>query len=195
MGIIKDIGRRVEIVNLDAFHEITIALYQQHESSGPVYQVHTYSSRNGADERVEFVAKVMSVLGEMNFAEDWAKKLCFSCGHAHLSLAKILFLRSCKVDPGVVTEVLPLTITDIKSDQDVFVESLGSGAYEVTASGKEEKHIKRLRTVRNLMVKHGGMDVIDESAHRIGFSCGQSHDILAGLLLAHAVKVRVPALA
>ena len=40
-----------------------------------------------------------------------------------------------------------------------------------------------------------GLDLVDDSTHRIGFSCGHSHDILVGLLLAHAIKVRVSALA
>jgi hypothetical protein len=192
---IKDIGRRVEIVNLDVFHEITIALYQQDSDNGFVYLVHTYSSIEGGRERVEFITQAMRVLGGMEVVNGEVEMLRFACGHEHLSLVKILFLQACKVDPNAALKTLPLTVTDIKSDQDFFVESLGSGDYELTASGKDEKKIKRVQTVINLMVKHGGMNVIDESPCRISFPCGMSHDILAGLLLAHAVKVRVSALA
>ncbi len=58
MGIIKDIGRRVEIVNLDRFGEITIALYQQVAEGGAVYRVHSYSSIEGASDRIAFIGRV-----------------------------------------------------------------------------------------------------------------------------------------
>ena len=195
MGMTKDIGQRVEIVNIDDFHEITIALYQQHIGNGPVYLVHSYSSIEGVADRIEFVAQTMSILGGMDLVENEAKKLHLSCGFEHLSAAKLLFLKSCQVDPYMVPDVLPLTVFDKKSDQDISAISLGSGVYELMACGKDEKQVKRLKIIRKLMLKHGGLEMIDEPTHRVGFSCRHSHDILVGLLLAHAIKVRVSALA
>ena len=193
MGMTQEIGQRVEIVNMDAFHEITIALYQQQAGSKPVYLVHSYSSMNGANERVEFVARGMSVLGGMDFVDNGAKKLCFSCAHAHLSAVKLLFLRSCNVDQSVAPEILPLTLFDKKSEQKLSAGSLGSGVYELTASGTDEKQIKHVQAIRDFMVKRVSMEVIDESTHRIGFSCGHSHDVLAGVLLERAKRVKYSA--
>ncbi len=189
----KDIGLRVEIVNMDAFHEITIALYQQQAGSGPVYRVHSYSSISGASDRVEFVARAMSVLGGMDFVDNEAKRLRFPCGHTHLSAAKLLFLRSCNVDQSVAPEILPLTLFDKKSEQELSARSLGSGVYELTASGTDEKQIKHVQAIRDFMVKRVSMEVIDESTHRIGFSCGHSHDVLAGVLLERAKRVKFSA--
>jgi len=195
VGIIKDIGRRVEIVNLDRFGEITIALYQQMAEGGAVYRVHSYSSIEGAGERISFVRRVMRVLGGMEVVDGEVEMLRFGCGHAHLSLVKILFLRACKVDPEVAVETLGLGVADPKSGQEVSFESIGAGGYALSGSGEDEKDAKRLRMIRKLMVKHGEMDLSDESAYKLRFGCGLSHDELAGVLLAHAVKVRVSALA
>ena len=71
-------------------------------------------------------------------------------------------------------------------DNDWSGSATGVKKFGLTQAGKE--WVK-------LMLKHGGLEMIDESTHRIGFSCGHSHDILVGLLLAHAIKVRVSALA
>ena len=64
MGETIDLGRRIELVPMDPhFHNISIALYRQEAGDGPVFQVHSYSNREGARQRLEFVARAMAILG------------------------------------------------------------------------------------------------------------------------------------
>jgi hypothetical protein len=60
MGETIDLGRRIELVPMDPhFHNISIALYRQDDSDGPVFLVQSYSNREGARQRLEFVAMAM----------------------------------------------------------------------------------------------------------------------------------------
>ena len=60
MGETIDLGRRMELVPMDPhFHNISLALYRQEDGDGPVFQVHSYSNREGARQRVESVARAM----------------------------------------------------------------------------------------------------------------------------------------
>ena len=64
MGETIDLGRRIELVPMDPhFHNISIALYRQESGNGPVFLVHSYSKREGARQRVEFVARAMARTG------------------------------------------------------------------------------------------------------------------------------------
>ena len=191
MSLTTDIGRRIELVSMDAhFHEISIALYRQEGAGGPEFLVHSYSQLNGARERVEFVARAMVVLGGMDSVAGDARRVRFHCGNPHQFACRRIFLESCKWDPTVELEPKPLTIFDKKSDGDLSVESLGEGAYRMTGDADSDKAAKRRSAIGAGLVKLGEMGWAEETAERFSFPCGQAHDKLVGLLLGRALNVR-----
>jgi hypothetical protein len=189
MGVLTDIGTRVELVPMDAyFDEISIALYLQRRDDGPVGLVHTYSSKPGARERTAFVARAMRVLGglEPAGAEDL---VCFPCGTWHAAAAKRAFLEACKADPAAPLAPRPLETTDRKTGQRVHVEPLGNGAYRVNAEGVTEGAPSRAPAVARGLAKLAELDPGDDP-EVVGFPCERSHDALVGLLLPRALNVR-----
>ena len=56
--------------------------------------VHSYSQREGARERVEYIRKAIKVLGKLEQAGEW---LYFSCSSAHQAAARRAFLEACKL--------------------------------------------------------------------------------------------------
>jgi hypothetical protein len=191
MALTTNIGQRVEIVNIDTFKEITIALYRQQDDQGPVYLVHSYSSVKGADDRIAFVVRAMIVLGGLQAEVGDAGKLRFRCGHDHLPACRQLFLRACQIDQRLPVEELALTAFDKKTDQEMVMQKQGGGRYQLTGDGQQEKQVKRLKTICGLIIKRGGLAYIEEEAHVLGTSCEQDHDELLGMLLDVMQRVRV----
>lgn len=176
-----DLGRRVELVPMDPHcHDITLALYL----SGHRFRVHTYSSREAALHRVAFLRKAMASMGGMRAV---GGELEFECGHIHLAAVRRLFLTAAKSPTAALPAPFPLEVTDKKSGLLVSAVSLGSGRYELRASGPEEGKDARLAAIANGLKKLAEMS---EEAGQLAFPCGQSHDPLAGLLLPRALNVR-----
>lgn len=191
MGLTTDIGRRIELVSMDAhFHEISIALYRQEGADGPEFLVHTYSQIEGASYRVEFIARAMVVLGGMEAVAGDTQRVRFPCGNLHQFACRRVFLESCKWDPAIELAPKPLTIFDKKSDGDLSVESLGEGTYRMTGEADSDKAAKRRSAIGAGLVKLGEMDWAEQTEERFSFPCGQAHDKLVGLLLGRALNVR-----
>ncbi len=188
MAEMTDIGHRVELVPMDThFHDITIALYQQVIDERPMYCVHSYSSINGAAERLEGVRAAMMVLGEMQAAVE--DLLQFPCGHDHVLPIRRLFLESCKIPPDEEPTARPLQIFDKKAGTEVAVAKLGNGTYEVHTDSDYGVNVdKRLRVIAGGLVKLGQLEATD--AFKVTFECGHDHDALLGLLLVRAPNVR-----
>jgi len=191
MSLTTDIGRRIELVSMDAhFHEISIALYRQEGTNGPEYLIHTYSQLDGAGKRVEFVARAMVALGGMEAVVGDTRRVRFPCGNPHQFACRRIFLEACKWDPAVGLESRPLTIFDKKSDGDLSVVSLGDGAYRITGDAEGDKAAKRRSAIGAGLVKLGEMEWAEETEERFSFPCRQAHDKLVGLLLIRALNVR-----
>ena len=162
MGQTVDIGTRIELVPMDPhFHEITIGLYRQEYDGAPVYCVHTYSGRAGADQRIAFVSNAMVVLGGMAQTPDGL--LRFPCGEAHELACRRVFLEACKLASGGELKVRPLTIVDRKSGLNITVSRAGSGEYRVEAEGEGKDGARRIAAIaggsgqarRNAVTKPG----------------------------------------
>lgn len=187
MGQTVDIGTRIELVPMDPhFHEITIGLYRQEYDRAPVYRVHTYSGRAGADQRIAFVSNAMVVLGGMAQTPDGL--LRFPCGEAHELACRRVFLEACKLASGGELKARPLTIVDRKSGLNITVYRAGSGEYRVKAEGEGRDGARRIAAIAGGLVKLGEMQ--SRSPDTVAFSCGHHHDAVVGLLLIRAPNVR-----
>ena len=81
MGLTFDIGRRIELVPMDPFfHNIAIGLYLQRREQAVEFMVHTYSRREGTEQRMESIAKAMMILGGMEFVSGAPRLVRFPCG-------------------------------------------------------------------------------------------------------------------
>ena len=191
MGETIDLGRRIELVPMDPhFHNISIALYRQEAGDGPVFQVHSYSNREGARQRLEFVARAMAILGGLEPVLGETRKLRFPCGVEHSFACRRVFLEACKLDPTQPVEPRPLHILDKKSNRTITVSSQGKGVYLLAADGEELDKASRIEAVANGLLKLGQMQVGVSGRDSVTFDCGQAHDALVGLLLVRALNVR-----
>ena len=137
MGKTIDLGRRIELVPMDPhFQNISIALYRQEAGDGPVFLVHSYSNREGARQRVEFVARAMVLLGGLEPVPGETRKLRFPCRAEHIFACRRVFLEACKLDPSQPVEPRPLRILDRKSNRTITVTSQGNGVYLLAADGE-----------------------------------------------------------
>lgn len=187
MGRTVDIGTRIELVPMDPhFHEITIGLYLQEHNGAPVYRVHTYSGRSGADQRIAFVSNAMAVLGGMRQTTDGL--LQFPCGDAHPLACRRVFLEACKLASGGELKARPLTILDRKSGLKITVSSLGEGVYRIGAEGESKDGARRVAAIAGGLAKLGEMQ--SQGPDTVAFACGQAHDAVVGLLLVRAPNVR-----
>ncbi len=187
MGQTIDIGTRIELVPMDPhFRDITIGLYSQDHDGAPVYRVHTYSGRAGADQRIAFVTNGMAVLGGMVQTPDGL--LRFPCGEAHELACRRVFLEACKLASGGELKARPLTIVDRKSGLNIRVSRAGSGEYRVEAEGEGRDAARRISAIAGGLAKLGEMQSL--SPDTVLFSCGYDHDAVVGLLLVRAPNVR-----
>lgn len=185
MGETRDIGHRIELAPMDAhFQDITIALYRQMQPLGPAYRVHTYSRKEGAQNRIASVIRAMQVLGDMKKTAD--DLLHFPCWAAHTLSVKRVFLEACKADPTSEITVRPLKIEDRKSGLTVRAHRSDDNAYRIQAEGKDAD--RRMAVIINGLRKLGEMDASGEDGVR--FECHTAHDALVGLLLVRAPNVR-----
>ena len=192
MGETIDLGRRIELVPMDPhFHNISIALYRQEAGDGPVFQVHSYSNREGTRQRVEFVARAMARSGWPGASRlERRRKLRFPCRAEHPFACRRVFLEACKLDPSQPVEPRPLQILDKKSNRTMTVGSQGHGVYLLAADGEELDKASRIEAVANGLLKLGQMQVGVSGGDSVTFGCGQAHDALVGLLLVRALNVR-----
>jgi hypothetical protein len=191
VGVTTDLGRRIELVSMDPhFHNISMGLYRQESSSGPVFLVHSYSGKQGVRERLTAVARAMTTLGGLETLPGEASRVRFPCGAGHLLAVRRVFLEACKLDPSLLVQSRPLWILDKKSGRTVTVTSQGSGAYLLTADGDEQDKASRVAAIANGLVKLGQMLGAEPAGDRVVFECGQAHDALVGLLLVRALNVR-----
>jgi hypothetical protein len=191
MGKTIDLGRRIDLVPMDPhFHNISIALYRQDTGNGSVFLVHSYSNREGAQQRVEFVARAMAVLGGLEPVPGETRKLRFPCAAEHPFACRRVFLEACKLDPSQPIEIRRLQILDKKSNRTITVSSQGNGVYLLAADGEEQDKASRIEAVANGLLKLGQMQVGVSGRDSVTFGCGQAHDALVGLLLVRALNVR-----
>ena len=184
-----DLGSRVELVSMDPhFDDISIALYGADDPGQPCYQVHTYSRRPGAAERIAGVTRAMQVLGGME--QTSTDPLSFPCGHAHKLAVKRLFLEACKLPPAQPIEPRPLHIFDKKANATIAVASLGQGLYEARATEQVRGVERRVATIALGLIRLGEMDEVTGQPNQAQFGCGEAHDALLGLLLVRAPNVR-----
>ena len=189
MGQTGDIGRRIELVPLDPhFGDISIGLYRQQDDTGPVYQVYTYSRREGVEDRIAFVVKAMGVLGGMEQAS--GGRLRFPCGHEHHMGVKRVFLEACKLDPAGHAEPRPLEILDKKSGLQIQVLSEGDGVYRVTAHGEGKDRERRISFIAGGLMKLAEIDEVSGTLDQVVFPCAHVHDAMIGQLLVRAPNVR-----
>ena len=190
-GRLKSIGRRIELVAMDGHcQDITIGLYEQASVDGTSFQVHTYSSRDGAAERVRYVAQAMAVLGGMQIDRDLDTRVRFPCGLPHCVACRRIFLESAKLPTGAPLEARPLEVWDRKKRKTIKVESLGRGEYLARTEGNVGAHDRRAAVAVLGLVKLGDMEAVPDTSDRVRFGCGTSHDAAVGLLLTRALEVR-----
>ena len=189
MGQIVDIGRRIELVPMDAhFEDITIGLYRQDHGQGTAFLVQTYSHLDGAQGRIAFVKRAMQVLGGMEETSDGL--LHFPCGDVHLLAVKRLFLEACKLGSDAEVAARPLPILDKKSGLNISAQSLSDGAYQITADSNEEGADRRIKLVAGGLAKLGELDKVESADDQVKFACNVAHDALVGVLLVRAPNVR-----
>ncbi|MDA0747127.1 MAG: hypothetical protein O2954_11445 [bacterium] len=189
MGETVNIGRRIELVPMDLhFESVTLALYCQEWESTPAYRVHTYSRKEGIQERIEFVVRAMETLGGMEQVGDGL--LRFPCGAGHEFACRRVFLEACKQDPAEGIEVRPLHTLDKKSGLTMVASGFGDGRYRVTAEGEGKDPARRVGVIVNGLMKLGEMLEVEGREEEVGFACGQTHDAMVGLLLVRAPNVR-----
>ena len=192
MPTVLDLGARIELVPMDAhFHEISIALYRQQEPEGPEFLVHSYSQKEGTEERIRFVIEAMKGAGNISNSVANPSALRFNCGDPHDLACRRLFLNSCKLHTGSEITTSPLKIFDKKADKDLRVISEGNGVYSVTADNPSESMtLRRIAATAGGLAKLGEMATVNDRSDQIRFECGHSHDQLVGVLLPRALNVR-----
>jgi len=188
---LKSIGRRVELASMDGHcHDITLGLYEQASRDGTSFQVHTYSSRDGAAERVRYVAGAMSVVGGMQIDQNLDTRLRFPCGQPHRVACRRIFLESAKLPTGTPLQPRPLEVFDKKKRKTIQVMSLGGGDYLAGTEGNVGTHDRRAAVAVLGLVKLGSMEAVPDTSDRVRFGCDTSHDAAVGLLLTRALEVR-----
>lgn len=179
-----DLGTRIELVSMDThFQEISIALYRQQHDATTHYLVHSYSTLDGAKERIEFIKKTMIALGGMEQTTDGL--LYFACGAPHELACKRLFLEACKHDPATIVTPRPLTVFDKKGECNLTVTVQEDGSYQAAADSDGAE--------RRVAILIGGLTrlaQLEEKGDAVAFACGHQHDVLIGLLLGRALNVR-----
>lgn len=189
MGIRTDIGERVELVSMDPhFFDISIGLYRKETADGPVAGVHTYSTKDRAQERVGFVTDTMRVLGGLEPVA--AGGLRFPCRTWHGAAAKRLFLEACKHDPSKPVGARPAEVPDTRSEQTIRIAPLGRGAYRIDAEGATAEVASRAPAIARALVKLGQLSSVEDDETIVSFPCGHDHAELIALLLLRAQNLR-----
>jgi hypothetical protein len=170
------------------FHDISIGLYRKETGDGPVAIAHTYTTRDGAQERIGFVTDAMRVLGGLDVVPGGG--LRFPCRTWHASAAKRLFLEACKHNPSAPLEARPAEVPDTRSEQTIRIAPLGRGAYRIEADGATDDAPSRAPAIARALVKLGELSPVDDDETIVSFPCGYDHDALVALLLLRAQNLR-----
>ena len=183
-----DLGRRIELLSMDPhFHDISIAVYRTDDSDGASYLLHSYSKREGARDRLAFLAAVMQATGGMESSGANPLALRFACGHAHETALKRLFVESCKVAPGTEPARRALEVLDKKNDLTIRADALGGGRYRCSGNRDGAREQRRVAAVAAGLGKLAELDV---EGDQVRFPCGIDHHELIGLLMLRALNVR-----
>ena len=187
-----DLGRRIELVAMDAhFHDITVALHRAVDADGgPAYDIHSYSTRSGAGERLACIAAAMQEVAGMEAAPGAPLRVRFACGDAHEQATRRAFIEACKLDPGQPLAARPLEIYDKKSDATIAVVPEGGGRYRACADASGARVVRRVATVAGGLVKLAGMEPLPASIDQVRFACGRDHHELVAMLLKLALNAR-----
>lgn len=193
MGRLLELGERLELVSMDPhFHDISISLYRSTGEGGASgFLAHSYSTREGAAERLGFVMRAMAVMGGMGPAPGQSDRLAFACGAAHKAAVKRLFLEACKRATGAEVAAQPMRVYDKKNDLTIDATAVGDGRYRIAAAGSEgnDKAAQRVDGVTRGLIKLAELEPGAEPGE-VRFPCGFSHDELVGLLIGRALNVR-----
>ena len=193
MGRLLELGERLELVSMDPhFHDISISLYRSTGEGGASgFLAHSYSTREGAAERLGFVMRAMAVMGGMGPAPGQSERLAFACGAAHKAAVKRLFLEACKRATGAEVAAQPMRVYDKKNDLTIDATAVGDGRYRIAAAGSEgnDKAAQRVDGVTRGLIKLAELEPGAEPGE-VRFPCGFSHDELVGLLIGRALNVR-----
>ena len=193
MGRLLELGERLELVSMDPhFHDISISLYRSSGEGGASgFLAHSYSTREGAAERLGFVMRAMAVMGGMGPAPGQPERLAFACGAAHKAAVKRLFLEACKRATGAEVAAQPMRVYDKKNDLTIDATAVGDGRYRIAAAGSEgnDKAAQRVDGVTRGLIKLAELEPGAEPGE-VRFPCGFSHDELVGLLIGRALNVR-----
>jgi len=196
MGKTLDLGRRIELHSMDpCCHGISLALYRIEVACAPRFLVHTYSSMDGARERVAFIREALLVTLGMEVADappdspmmlthGWIQ---FPCRSDHLRALKRAFLDLCKLETGEKLATKPLTVFDKKANGEITAEGRGAGVYEMRAAAGAAPN--RATAIARGFAKLCEMDLV-ETADQVIFPCGIAHDALVGMLMFRAQNVR-----
>ena len=193
MGRLLELGERLELVSMDPhFHDISISLYRSTGEGGASgFLAHSYSTREGAAERLGFVMRAMAVMGGMGPAPGQPERLAFACGAAHKAAVKRLFLEACKRATGAEVAAQPMRVYDKKNDLTIDATAVGDGRYRIAAAGSEgnDKAAQRVDGVTRGLIKLAELEPGAEPGE-VRFPCGVAHDELVSLLLGRALNVR-----
>ena len=193
MGRLLKLGERLELVSMDPhFHDISISLYRSTGEGGASgFLAHSYSTREGAAERLGFVMRAMAVMGGMGPGPGQPERLAFACGAAHKAAVKRLFLEACKRATGAEVAAQPMRVYDKKNDLTIDATAVGDGRYRIAAAGSEgnDKAAQRVDGVTRGLIKLAELEPGAEPGE-VRFPCGFSHDELVGLLIGRALNVR-----
>ena len=193
MGRLLELGERLELVSMDPhFHDISISLYRSSGEGGASgFLAHSYSTREGAAERLGFVMRAMAVMGGMGPAPGQPERLAFACGAAHKAAVKRLFLEACKRATGAEVAAQPMRVYDKKNDLTIDATAVSDGRYRIAAAGSEgnDKAAQRVDGVTRGLIKLAELEPGAEPGE-VRLPCGFSHDELVGLLIGRALNVR-----
>ena len=187
-----DLGWRIELVAMDPhFHDISVALHRAVDAAGtPAYDIHSYSTRDGAHQRLAAIVTAMCEVGGMASVPGAPLRVCFACGQAHERATRRAFIEACKLDPAEPVAPRPLEVYDKKTDTTIHVRPTGNGGYHATADSDGANVLRRVATVAGGLVKLAGMDPVPASVDRVRFPCGQDHHRLVAMLLRLALNAR-----
>lgn len=191
MGRTLDLGRRIELQSLDEHcGDISIGLYCHDIAGVPHFLVHTYSSFEGAEERVAFLRQTLISMAGLVQGPEPDSWLRFPCEHAHERALKRVFLDFCKFETSRELVPKPLKMADKKAECDLTVVSVDGGVYRVEPDAGAAKGPKRAEAVTKGFVKLCEMETVNTSTNEIAFSCKHEHDALMGALFFRAQNVR-----
>lgn len=189
MAAIAQLGTRIELVSMDPhFRDISIALYEQARADRTGAIVHSYSSKEGTEGRLDEIVGSMLTLGGLDAPDGGERFVSFRCGSWHRAAARRAFLEACKLAGDTPAAARALEAADGRSGQSITIESLGSGRYRVHADGAADESASRAPAIARGLAKLTEAELEDETT--IAFDCGHEHDELVGLLLVRALNLR-----